>query len=91
MVSIFSRFSHNFLENNYKINIFSPKLWTFFLVELENTDDLVCEDYNECENTNQNTCHRTEDCTDTIGSYICACKDGYKVKILLFKQNLFNR
>jgi hypothetical protein len=33
---------------------------------------------NECANGHPNDCHRYAICTDTEGSYTCACKDGYE-------------
>ncbi|XP_039251867.2 zonadhesin-like isoform X1 [Styela clava] len=36
--------------------------------------DDICEDVNEC--TGENTCHKDADCTNTVGSYYCTCKEG---------------
>lgn len=36
--------------------------------------DFICVDINECRN---NPCHAQATCTDTIGSYICTCNQGY--------------
>ncbi|KFM78686.1 Protein eyes shut-like protein, partial [Stegodyphus mimosarum] len=35
-----------------------------------------CEDINEC--LEENTCPNTTDCLNTVGSYECFCKTGYK-------------
>ena len=48
-------------------------------VLLEDTDSLTCGNLDECSNPNLNLCHRSEYCTDTVGSYTCTCREGYKV------------
>lgn len=37
-----------------------------------------CINENECADGFPNRCHRDAICTDTEGSYTCACKDGYQ-------------
>lgn len=37
-----------------------------------------CMNENECADGFPNYCHKHADCTDTIGSYTCACRDGYQ-------------
>ncbi|XP_028413448.1 tyrosine-protein phosphatase Lar-like isoform X5 [Dendronephthya gigantea] len=34
-------------------------------------------DVDECANKTQNTCHENAQCTNTVGSYTCACNTGY--------------
>ena len=42
------------------------------------TGDTCAEDINEC-SYGRDTCNRsTETCTNTIGSFVCNCKDGYR-------------
>ena len=36
----------------------------------------VIPDINECTNKTDN-CHKNADCTNTVGSFTCACKTGY--------------
>jgi len=40
------------------------------------TDGLSCVDIDECENEADN-CHVNANCTNTIGSFTCQCKEGY--------------
>merc|ERR1712048_1150920 len=52
-------------------------------VDLADADNHVCEDINECEATDSegepiHTCTDNQDCTNTEGSFECACKTGYK-------------
>nr|XP_039268362.1 fibrillin-1-like [Styela clava] len=37
----------------------------------------ACKDIKECNSPTTNACSAQADCTDTIGSYVCACKTGY--------------
>ena len=53
---------------------------------------LGCMDVNECADS---ACHPDADCTNTPGSFTCACKQGYKGNGLLcmskfYKKNLEN-
>ena len=41
-----------------------------------NTGALSCEDIDECESKNDNTCEY--ECSNTIGSFYCSCKAGYQ-------------
>ena len=34
------------------------------------------EDINECEEESS-PCHKNENCSNSIGSYVCTCKEGY--------------
>ena len=34
-------------------------------------------DYNECLNASDNNCDRNANCTNTVGSFICKCKNGW--------------
>ena len=36
-----------------------------------------CEDLNECD-LDLHDCDAFADCTNTVGSWVCACKDGYE-------------
>ena len=36
----------------------------------------IFENINECE-TNNGGCNTNANCTDTVGSFTCKCKDGY--------------
>ena len=38
---------------------------------------LIPIDINECADLSENNCSSNANCTDTIGSYNCTCKDGY--------------
>ena len=37
-----------------------------------------CEDIDECEDGSLHDCHEDAICTNTIGSWVCACKAGHK-------------
>lgn len=37
-----------------------------------------CVDVNECARASTNDCHANADCTNTPGSYSCACKEGFQ-------------
>ena len=37
---------------------------------------VILPDINECTNKTDN-CHKNADCTNTVGSFTCACKTGY--------------
>ncbi|XP_072041829.1 uncharacterized protein [Amphiura filiformis] len=49
-----------------------PCRGTFKYLEIE----YLCEDINECTNSEHN-CHVDATCTNTIGSFSCACNNGY--------------
>ena len=36
-----------------------------------------CVDFNECTLSTDNSCHTNAACTNTVGSYTCACNSGY--------------
>ena len=35
-------------------------------------------DVNECVRAEENNCHSSALCSDTIGSFECVCRDGYE-------------
>ena len=37
-----------------------------------------CEDIDECADGALHDCHEDAICTNTIGSWVCACEDGYE-------------
>ena len=41
-------------------------------------NDLPVPDIDECNATNLHICDRWADCTNTIGSFVCTCKVGYR-------------
>lgn len=40
--------------------------------------DKRCEDINECEFYNNKVCPTNAECINTVGSYRCECKSGFK-------------
>lgn len=60
--------------------------------ECDDNDDCVCQqgffrfnaaspnclDENECQDGFPNNCDRFASCTNTVGSYVCSCNDGYE-------------
>lgn len=47
-------------------------------------------DINECANKEDNECSDDADCTDTDGSYQCACKEGFSGNGIDCKGKSFN-
>ena len=41
---------------------------------LDTTEQIICQDYDECDDS---PCHEHASCTNTVGSYNCACNDGW--------------
>ena len=46
-------------------------------LELPSFEVITEADLNECADENNNDCHAQAICTNTIGSYSCACKEGF--------------
>ena len=42
-----------------------------------NGDGMTCDDDNEC---NDNPCHETASCQNTLGSYTCGCPSGFEAQ-----------
>ena len=61
----------------YKIFQFF-KTWKFIhfsIITLPNISLTAFLDIDEC--SGDNDCHDDANCTDTVGSYICSCNEGY--------------
>ena len=63
-----------------KIQHLECALVTLNFIQTIMTYDLHVLDVDECA-TNRHNCSDRMDCIDTMGSYVCVCKEGYNVSI----------
>ena len=49
----------------------------FFIIHVNSGNGYACADIDECRE-DSHSCDKNANCTNNIGSYTCACNNGYR-------------